>query len=55
MAEPIFPKSEFDQRYERARELMAQAGLQAIIGYSPGNQFWLSGLETRDHVIHEAP
>jgi Xaa-Pro aminopeptidase len=43
MAEPIFPKSEFDERYERARELMAQAGLQAIIAYSPGNQFWLSG------------
>jgi Xaa-Pro dipeptidase len=43
MADPIFPKSEFDARYERARKLMAEAGLQAIIGYSPGNQFWLSG------------
>jgi Xaa-Pro aminopeptidase len=43
MAEPIFPKSEFDGRYERARKLMAAAGFQAIIAYSPGNQFWLSG------------
>jgi Xaa-Pro dipeptidase len=43
MAEPIFPKSEFDERYERARELMAEAGFQTIVAYSPGNQFWLSG------------
>ncbi len=43
MAEPIFPKSEFDGRYERARKLMAEAGFQAIVAYSPGNQFWLSG------------
>jgi Xaa-Pro aminopeptidase len=43
MAEPIFPRSEFDERYQRARKLMVEAGLQAIIGYSPGNQFWLSG------------
>src|ERR1700691_3753007 len=43
MAEPIFPKSEVEGRYERARKLMAEAGLKAIIGYSPGNQVWLSG------------
>ncbi len=43
MAEPIFPKSEFESRYERARTLMAEAGFRALIGYSPGNQFWLSG------------
>jgi Xaa-Pro aminopeptidase len=43
MAEPIFPKSEFEGRYERARKLMAEAGFQAIVAYSPGNQFWLSG------------
>jgi Xaa-Pro dipeptidase len=43
MAEPIFAKNEFNDRYERARRLMAQNGFQAIVAYSPGNQFWLSG------------
>jgi Xaa-Pro dipeptidase len=43
MAQPIFPKSEFDGRYDRARKLMTDSGFQAIVAYSPGNQFWLSG------------
>ena len=30
MAEPIFPKSEFDGRYERARELMARPAFRQL-------------------------
>src|ERR1043166_1413680 len=43
MPGPIFPKSEFEQRWTRAREQMARLGLRALVAYSPGNQFWLSG------------
>ncbi len=41
--QPIFPKSEFQKRFERAWQKMAEAGLEALIAYSPGNQFWLTG------------
>lgn len=41
--QPIFPKSEFQKRFERVRQKMAEAGLEALIAYSPGNQFWLTG------------
>jgi len=41
MAEPIFPKTEFEQRWARARERMGRSGLRALVAYSPGNQFWL--------------
>lgn len=41
--EPIFQKSEFESRYARAWEAMGEAGLDAIVVYNPGNQFWLSG------------
>jgi len=41
--EPIFPRSEFHKRYGRAWQKMAEVGLDALIGYSPGNQFWLTG------------
>lgn len=41
--QPIFPKNEFQQRYERAWQKMAETGLDAVIAYSPGNQFWLTG------------
>ena len=43
MAVPIFPKAEFEERWTRAREHMARADLRALVAYSPGNQFWLSG------------
>lgn len=41
--EPIFPRSEFQKRFERAWQKMAEVGLDALIGYSPGSQFWLTG------------
>jgi Xaa-Pro aminopeptidase len=41
--QPIFPKHEFQHRFERAWQQMAAAGLDALIAYSPGNQFWLTG------------
>ena len=41
--QPIFAKSEFNSRYERTWEAMGNAGLDAIITYNPGNQFWLTG------------
>ncbi len=41
--QPIFPKEEFQTRYERTWQKMAEANLDALIAYSPGNQFWLSG------------
>jgi Xaa-Pro aminopeptidase len=41
--EPVFQKSEFESRYERAWVAMGEAGLDAIVAYNPGNQFWLSG------------
>lgn len=41
--EPLFPKSEFRHRFVRAWSKMADAGLEALIAYSPGNQFWLTG------------
>ncbi len=41
--QPVFPKEEFQVRYERAWQKMAEANLDALIAYSPGNQFWLSG------------
>lgn len=40
---PVFQPAEFEQRYERAWEAMAEVGLDAIVCYNPGNQFWLSG------------
>ncbi len=40
---PIFPESEFQERYERAWRAMESEGLDAIVAYSAGNQFWLSG------------
>lgn len=40
---PIFPRSEFEQRYERTWRAMEAKGLDAIVAYSAGNQFWLSG------------
>jgi Xaa-Pro aminopeptidase len=43
MAEPIFPKTEFEERWARARERMDRSGLRALVAYSPGNQFWLTG------------
>ncbi|MEQ8660258.1 MAG: aminopeptidase P family N-terminal domain-containing protein, partial [Gammaproteobacteria bacterium] len=41
--QPVFQKAEFEQRYERAWEAMGAAGLDAIVTYSAGNQFWLTG------------
>lgn len=41
--QPVFEKSEFEGRHERAWEAMGSAGLDAIITYNPGNQFWLTG------------
>jgi len=43
MAEPIFPKIEFEERWALARERMGRSGLRALVAYSPGNQFWLTG------------
>jgi hypothetical protein len=43
MAEPIFPKTEFEERWARARQRMGRSGLRALVAYSPGNQFWLTG------------
>lgn len=43
MAGPIFPKTEFEERWARAHERMSRSGLRALIAYSPGNQFWLTG------------
>jgi Xaa-Pro aminopeptidase len=39
----VFPKEEFQTRYERAWQKMAEANLDALIAYSAGNQFWLTG------------
>lgn len=41
--QPVFPKEEFQTRYERAWQKMAEANLDALIAYSAGNQFWLTG------------
>lgn len=41
--EPLFPKSEFQRRFARAWRQMGEANLDALIAYSPGNQFWLTG------------
>ena len=43
--EPIFPKDEFQGRYERVWTAMEERGLDAIVAYSAGNQFWLSGYQ----------
>ena len=43
MSDPIFPKAEFEERWARAREQMDRSGLRALIAYSPGNQFWITG------------
>lgn len=40
---PPFTEHEFQRRYERAWERMEEDGLDAIVAYSAGNQFWLSG------------
>ncbi len=41
--EPVFSRGEFQARYERAWRKMGEAGLDAIVTYNPGNQFWLTG------------
>lgn len=41
--QPLFPKGEFQHRFAPAWPKMADAGLEALIAYSPGNQFWLTG------------
>ena len=41
--EPIFSRGEFSGRHERAWRKMEEAGLDAIVTYNPGNQFWLTG------------
>jgi len=43
--EPFFPAHEFQARHERAWKKMEEARLDALIGYSPGNQFWLVGFQ----------
>jgi Xaa-Pro aminopeptidase len=43
MAERAFPKEEFEARYRRLRDWMAQSRLDAVVACSPGNQFWLTG------------
>src|SRR6516225_9626399 len=43
MPDPVFPKAEFEARWARARERMDRSGLRALIAYSPGNQFWITG------------
>jgi len=40
---PVFDQDEFQRRYERAWQRMEQAGLDALVCYNPGNQFWLTG------------
>lgn len=41
--EPVFSRGEFQARYERTWAAMEAAGLDAIVTYNPGNQFWLTG------------
>ena len=41
--EPVFRKAEFERRYERTWQKMGEAGLDAVVTYNPGNQFWLTG------------
>ncbi len=41
--EPVFPRHEFQGRYERTWRRMEAAGLDALVAYSAGNQFWLTG------------
>ena len=45
MPDPFFPKDEFEDRYQRLRERMALAQLDAVVAYAPGNQFWLTGCQ----------
>lgn len=40
---PVFGENEFQRRYERAWERMEKAGIDALVCYNPGNQFWLTG------------
>lgn len=41
-----FPRSEFDKRLERTREVMAKRHLDAILCFSPESQYWLTGYDT---------
>lgn len=41
--QPICPRGEFEHRFHRAWQRMDEARLEALIAYSPGNQFWLTG------------
>ena len=49
--QPLFPKGEFQHRFERAWQKMDNAGLEALIAYSPGNQFWLTDFPSKLQVI----
>ena len=40
---PLFPKSEFEDRYNKIRNAMSNQGLDAVIAFSPVNIFWASG------------
>lgn len=46
MMEPFFPKTEYDLRYERARRLMAQKNLDALLATNVINYTYLGG-----HVV----
>lgn len=43
--EPYFPKSEFEQRWQRARQAMEELNVGALLATNPGNQFWLTGYQ----------
>ena len=48
---PTIPKSEYDLRNRRARELMGERGIDAMILFSPANVYYFTGF--RDPCLME--
>ena len=53
-AEAVFPKSEFEDRSERTRKLLAAAGIDVMIVTGPENIFYLTGQQTPGYYTFQA-
>jgi Xaa-Pro dipeptidase len=53
-SESAFPKTEYDQRTARARNLLADAGIDVMVVNGPENIFYLTGQQTPGYYTFQA-
>ena len=54
MSKNNFPRLEFDQRIDKTRKAMAQAGVDLLVVSDPSNMAWLSGYDGWSFYTHQA-